>query len=66
MYGEIFDAILLGRLCEKIGKYMQKQPHVFMRKKYTTFSSIPIVALWFVNKIFLESYDFTATSHIMY
>jgi hypothetical protein len=31
-----------------------------MRKKYTTFTTEGIVALWSVNKIFLESYDFAA------
>jgi hypothetical protein len=33
----------------------------FVRKKYTTFSTVRIVALQSVNKIFPESYDFAAT-----
>jgi hypothetical protein len=32
-----------------------------VRKKYTTFSTVRIVALWSVNKIFPESYDFAAS-----
>jgi hypothetical protein len=39
---------------------MHNSPHVFMRKKYTIHSSIRIVALRSVNKIFTEGYDFAA------
>jgi hypothetical protein len=35
-----------------------------VRKKYTTFSTEQIVALRSVNKIFPESYDFTAIDYI--
>jgi hypothetical protein len=37
-----------------------KHARFFMRKKYTTFSTVRIVALRSVNKIFPESYDFAA------
>jgi hypothetical protein len=57
MSGEFLNAVLFGRFCAEMGKQMQSHPHVFMRNK--SFSSIRIVALWSVNKIFLESYDFT-------
>jgi hypothetical protein len=52
----IIYAVLLGRLCEKMGN----RPHVFVRSKYTIFSYIGIVVLQSVNIIFLESYDFAA------
>jgi hypothetical protein len=35
-----------------------ERPHVFVRNKCTTFSSIRIIALRFVDKIFPESHDF--------
>jgi hypothetical protein len=34
-------------------------------KKYTTFSTERIVALWCVNEIVQESYDFAASSRLM-
>jgi hypothetical protein len=49
MSEEFFDAFLLGRLCEKMGNKMQNQLHAFVRNKYTTFSSVRIVALRSVN-----------------
>jgi hypothetical protein len=39
-------------------KYTPNCERIFVRKKYTTFSTEQIVALWSANKIFLESYDF--------
>jgi hypothetical protein len=44
-------------------KYTPNRAHFFMRKKYTTFSTVQIVALQSVNKIFPESYDFAATQN---
>jgi hypothetical protein len=44
-----------------IKKYTPDCARFFMRKKYTTFSTERIEALWSVNnKIFPESYDFAA------
>jgi hypothetical protein len=41
-------------------KYTPNRARFFVRKKYTTFSTVRIVALRSVNKIFSESYDFAA------
>jgi hypothetical protein len=41
-------------------KYTPNCARFFVRKKYTTFCTVRIVALWSVNKIFPESYDFAA------
>jgi hypothetical protein len=41
-------------------KYTPNRARFFVRKKYITFSTVRIVALWSVNKIFPESYDFAA------
>jgi hypothetical protein len=41
-------------------KFTPNRDHFFVRKKYTIFSTEQIVALWSVNKILPESYDFTA------
>jgi hypothetical protein len=41
-------------------KFITNRARFFVRKKYTTFSTVGIVALWSVNKIFPESYDFAA------
>jgi hypothetical protein len=41
-------------------KYTPNRARFFVRKKYTTFSTIRIVALRSVNKIFPESYDIAA------
>jgi hypothetical protein len=44
---------------------MHNCPHVFVRNKYTTFSSVGIVALWSVNKIFPKNYDFAVTQGLI-
>jgi hypothetical protein len=41
-------------------KYTPNRARFFVRKKYTTFSTVRIVALRSVNKIFPASYDFAA------
>jgi hypothetical protein len=42
------------------GEIYPNRARFFVRKKYTTFSTVRIVALRSVNKIFPESYDFAA------
>jgi hypothetical protein len=52
-----------GQIVLENGEINSKPParfRLFVHKKYTTFSSIRIVALWSVDKIFPESYDFAA------
>jgi hypothetical protein len=44
-------------------KYTPNRVRFFMRKKYKTFSTVRIVALRSVNKIFQENYDFAATQN---
>jgi hypothetical protein len=56
----VCDAVLLGRLCVKTGKYIQNHLHVFVHNKYTALSSVRMVALRSVDKIFPESCDFEA------
>jgi hypothetical protein len=43
-----------------VEKYTPNHARFFLRKKYTTFNTVRIVALRSVNKIFPESYDFAA------
>jgi hypothetical protein len=43
-------------------KYTPNCARFFVRKKYTTFITAQIVALWSVHNIFPESYDFAATN----
>jgi hypothetical protein len=43
---------------------MQNRTNIFMHKKYTTSSSVQIVALRSVDKIFPESYNFSAHKFI--
>ena len=47
-------------------KYTSNYANFFVRKKYTTFSTEQIVALWSVNKIFPESYNFAARQCTIY
>jgi hypothetical protein len=54
MSENFFDAVLLGRFCEKIEIQMMNRPYIM----YTNSISIRIIALRSVNKIFTESYDF--------
>jgi hypothetical protein len=44
-------------------KYTPNRARFFVRKKYTIFSTVRIVALRSVNKIFPESYDFAAIAY---
>jgi hypothetical protein len=55
-----FYTLLWVRLCMGMEKYTPNRARFFVRKKYTTFSTVRIVALRSVNKIFTESYDFAA------
>jgi hypothetical protein len=50
----ILDTLLWARLSKRMEKHTPKP--------CATFSTERIVALWSVNKIFLESYDFAATN----
>jgi hypothetical protein len=45
-------------------KYTLIHVRFFVRKKYTTFSTVRIIALRSVNKISLESYDIAAIIHV--
>jgi hypothetical protein len=60
MSWEYFDTLLWGRLCMGMEKYAPNRARFFERKKYTTFCTERIVALWSVNKIFQDSYGFAA------
>jgi hypothetical protein len=57
MSREFFDAVVLGRLCEK-WRNKCNSPHVFVSKKYASFSSIRICSSPVCHKIFPESYEF--------
>jgi hypothetical protein len=59
MSEEFFDVVVFGQIVLEHweNKCMQNRPHVFVRPTYSAFSSIRIIALRSVNKIFPESYD---------
>jgi hypothetical protein len=57
---KFFDTLLWARLCMGMEKYTPNRARFFVRKKYTTFSTVRIVALRSVKKIFPESYDIAA------
>ena len=63
MSQEFFDTLFWGRLRMGMDKYTPNRARFFVCKKYTTFSTERVVALRSVNKIFSESYDFTASSN---
>jgi hypothetical protein len=62
MSQEFFDTLLWVRLCMGMKKHTPNRARFFVRKKYTTFSTERIVAVLSVNKIFPESYEFTAST----
>jgi hypothetical protein len=65
-----FDTLLWVRLCMGIEKYTPNRALFFVRKKYTTFSTVRILALRSVNEatisqllLFQPSYSDLVTGH---